>query len=286
MTGTSKDQAEGRSEGTAESSLEPEYVNSVKWQIPIAFAVISCGYMLPWTTLGSLISYYKATYGAGFCVQISCAYYLPGLPVALLQTLLDSKGDRAIGSRNAYLLRGGTCFLAMVGAMTAFIWVRSRASILVLFLTLGASSWLCHGTASMLAAQIPGPAIAYLQIGFRCPELYTIAAVVVLGLGGVPSHSTLATFYGINAALISFALGAWLTLLDCKTMRAVLAAKDRSMGREAGDDLLALLRWYGCRYCAYACGGGGGGGALWSPLQPSLSSLSSGYGALEQSDGP
>jgi hypothetical protein len=58
--------------------------------LEIIFLFISFGYMLPWTSLGSLISYYKNTYSANFYVKLYCAYYLPGLPVALLQHRFDS----------------------------------------------------------------------------------------------------------------------------------------------------------------------------------------------------
>jgi hypothetical protein len=49
------------------------------------FLMTSFGYMLPWTSLGSLISYYKETYGADFYVLIYFCYYLPGLPISIFQ---------------------------------------------------------------------------------------------------------------------------------------------------------------------------------------------------------
>jgi hypothetical protein len=45
-------------------------------------------------------------------------------------------------------------------------------------------SWLCHGTATMLASMFPDASLAYLQTGFRTPELYTL--VMVRALDALP----------------------------------------------------------------------------------------------------
>jgi hypothetical protein len=38
-------------------------------------------------------------------------------------------------------------------------------------------SWHAHGTASMLVSMFPPSSLAWLQTGFRMPELYTLAMV-------------------------------------------------------------------------------------------------------------
>lgn len=131
----------------------------------LLFLLISFGYMLPWTSMGSLISYYKEHYGATFYVKLYCAYYLPGLPVALFQYRYDVPIDLMYGSQVTYLLRGVISFLILMGVLLSFFVFTSKISLIFLFGVMGVCGWLCHGTASMLASMYPTSAIINLQTG-------------------------------------------------------------------------------------------------------------------------
>jgi hypothetical protein len=50
------------------------------------------------TSAGSLVSHFKALYGPDYFVKLNCAYYLPGLPVSVLQQHLDEHADARFGS--------------------------------------------------------------------------------------------------------------------------------------------------------------------------------------------
>ena len=101
------------------------------------FLLISFGYMLPWTALGSLISYYKAKYGANFYVKLYCAYYLPGLPFALLQYKYDTYVDSVFSSKYTYLFRGLLSYIIVIGVLVAMIFSPSEKMLIVLFSLLG-----------------------------------------------------------------------------------------------------------------------------------------------------
>lgn len=103
----------------------------------LLFLLISFGYMLPWTSLGSLISYYKATYSASFYVKLYCAYYMPGLPIALLQYRYDTYMDSIFSSRWTYLFRGLTAYLIMIGVLASLSFFRSENLLIILFSLLG-----------------------------------------------------------------------------------------------------------------------------------------------------
>ena len=92
----------------------------------LAFLLISFGYMVPWTSLGSLISYFKHTYNVNFYNKLYCAYYLPVLPVAFLQHRYDSYFDAQLGSRNAYMTRGAVSFAVMAGVLVGMVWWRDQ----------------------------------------------------------------------------------------------------------------------------------------------------------------
>lgn len=103
----------------------------------LLFLLISFGYMLPWTSLGSLISYYKATYSSSFYVKLYCAYYIPGLPIALLQYRYDTYMDSIFSSRWTYLFRGLTAYFIMMGVLVSMIFMRSENLLIILFGLLG-----------------------------------------------------------------------------------------------------------------------------------------------------
>jgi len=196
-------------------------------KLEIIFLFISFGYMLPWTSLGSLISYYKNTYSANFYVKLYCAYYLPGLPVALLQHRFDSYLDSKYGSKNTYLWRGILSFISMIIILISMVWLEQKVVLLILFAMLGVCGWLCHGTASMLASMYPSAAIAYLQTGFRCPEIYTIAAVAILQIGKTATVENLDTFYILTASVVSVGLICWIVLCRTQTSIIFFNAKDK-----------------------------------------------------------
>mmetsp|Transcript_19916 Transcript_19916/g.33332 ORF Transcript_19916/g.33332 Transcript_19916/m.33332 type:complete len:442 (-) Transcript_19916:23-1348(-) len=198
------------------------------------FGMVSFGYMLPWTSLGGLISYYKETYGADFYLKVHCAYYLPGLPIALLQYGYDDFVDIAYGSRNSYLVRGMIPFLFMVCIIFVLIWIENESALLVLFGILGVCSWLCHGTTSMFCSLYPPAAIAYQQIGFRCPEIFALCLISFLKLGPSPTNQHLRIFYGMNASLVLFASVAWLMLVLHPISGEHFASKDKSCRRLSG----------------------------------------------------
>jgi len=110
-----------------------------------SFFIFSFGYMLPWAELGSLISYYTASYGADFYVKLNCAYYFPGFPVALLQQQLDGILDNMYTSQFTFMIRGLVCFITSQLLLLLLIWFKSKESILFIFALLGLCGWICHG---------------------------------------------------------------------------------------------------------------------------------------------
>ncbi len=208
---------------------ETVVIDDVPLMLQLSFVFISFGYMLPWTALGSLISYYKYTYGAGFYVKIYCAYYLPGLPIALLQYRYDEYLDSQFGSRNTYMFRGVFAFSANALILFSMLWFDRQSQLVWLFALLGVSSWMCHGTASMMASMYPRAVIAYLQIGFRCPEIYIISANSFLNLGKDASIANLMVFYKVTALVVLVGLICWILVAGSNTSLAYFADKDFRM---------------------------------------------------------
>lgn len=110
----------------------------------ISFIIISFGYMLPWTALGSLISYYKILYDANFYLDIYISYYILGLPISILQYLYDDTLDRSYTSYRTYIYRGIICYSMMIMIILSLIWIHNRYVIVFLFGMLGKKQFSIH----------------------------------------------------------------------------------------------------------------------------------------------
>ena len=207
----------------------------------VFFMLMSCGYMLPWTSLGSLITYYKEAYSADFYVKLYCAYYLPGLPVALIQFRYDVYLDLKYGSQNTYLTRGLISFAVMMLILISLLWLKSQAALISLFVLLGICVSLCHGTASMLASMYPPSAIAYLQTGFRCPEIYTLIAVSTLHLGKNAQISSLNTFYILTSGIVLIGASSWTYVVMDEKSKIFFDIKDNRYHQFDSKERIPLL---------------------------------------------
>jgi len=69
---------------------------SVMPRLNVLWLLVACGYMVPFTSIGSLIAYFKYAYGPEFYVQLYCAFYLPGWPISELQRYFDESFDRKV----------------------------------------------------------------------------------------------------------------------------------------------------------------------------------------------
>jgi hypothetical protein len=190
------------------------------------FLFTSFGYMLPWTSLGSLISYYKATYGANFYVLIYFCYYLPGLPVSIFQHFCGESFDSKFGSFNAYLFRGILFFSAMITILLLMINCDTKVILYVLFILLGISGWACHGTASGLAAMHGASEIAMLQTGFRCPEIFAIVVVFTLHIGRSSDMSAVNALYVVTSIAVLTGMISWICTCVAHESRECFDAKD------------------------------------------------------------
>jgi hypothetical protein len=207
-------------------TLQEEHSEVIHPMFLLGFLLISFGYMLPWTALGSLISYYKNNYSARFYVSLYCGFYLPGLPVSILQYIWNEKIDRWYGSQNAFFTRGVIGFTLLAFVLFSMLWVEQRVAMMILFSLLGVGCWWLHGTASMLASLFPKMAIAYLQIGFRCPEIFSVLAVYFLDIGKDASDEHLAIFYKLTAIIVLLCFGVYVMVTNSSVAVRYFQDKD------------------------------------------------------------
>mmetsp|Transcript_66440 Transcript_66440/g.130291 ORF Transcript_66440/g.130291 Transcript_66440/m.130291 type:complete len:551 (-) Transcript_66440:273-1925(-) len=208
-----------------------EAVNKINY----LWVLISCGYMVSWTSIGSLISYFKARQGADFYVKLYFAFYLPGLPMSLLQQRYDEDIDRRMGSARAFMLRVTVGMGVKIGMLFFMPFVPSLFSqsqiptvMLLCLVVMGTMTWMIHGTACQLCSMFPPSSTAWLQTGFRTPEIYTVVMVSALGLGAKATEAHVFVFYFVTAAVVGVGTLSWFVVARSKPALHYFSLKDET----------------------------------------------------------
>jgi hypothetical protein len=104
--------------------------------------------------IGSLIAFFKARQGASFYVKIYCAFYLPGLPISLLQQRYDEALEEKFGTAKSYMFRvvgaQGMKIIALffMPFVPRMVSEDAIPNVMLMFMVLiGIFSWSSHGTA-------------------------------------------------------------------------------------------------------------------------------------------
>jgi len=221
-------------------NYEPESESMAKYNL--MFLLVACGYMSSWTAIGSLIPYFKAHYGADFYVEIYCAYYLPGLAVSLLQQRFDVKFDQKVGSWNAYMFRMCFSYSLVILLIVGLPYMPDIPELRIFIMgVIGSFSWLMHGTACMLVSMFPPAACAWLQTGFRCPEIFTVVIIILLNLEAEdPSHKSLVIFHMATAVLLFTGLVGFIVIMFGAPAQHYLQAKD-SIHDSSNMEIIPLI---------------------------------------------
>lgn len=213
------------------------------------------------------MSYWKAKSGGGggetLYIAMYNAFYLPGLPVAHLQRALDARLDRYVGSSwwTTWWRGAGSLTMVAVAVLLYTPVADSGRATVVLTLVLGTFTWLAHGTLSTLCAIFDPSHWAWMQTGFRSPEILGLALSGGLRLGHSPSVRHLEMFFVSTFALAAAGLAAFVSLMRSEAAVSLLAAKDAADAADARRD--------GGRQEQTPLVGVGGGGHDGPPEKPS-----------------
>ena len=78
----------------------------------------------------------------------------------------------------------------------------------------------------------PPSSTAYLQTGFRTPEIYTLAIVSILNIGSTASNVHIITFYYATALVVAIGAISWVIVARSKPAMAYFAQKDQNYERK------------------------------------------------------
>ena len=73
-------------------------------------------YTIGWTAISSMLAFYKQLYGPQILLQLNTAYFLPSIPILLIQTQCDAQINRSLGIATATAVRlfiGGLLLLLL-----------------------------------------------------------------------------------------------------------------------------------------------------------------------------
>jgi hypothetical protein len=196
--------------------LGKEIIFNKEFFIKSCIFLMSTTYMTTWTALAGLIPYYEGRYGAQFYVNITSAFYFPGLPIAILDTLFGERLDVFFSSRYSYIIRGLLCYAITLAIIISFIFYDSEQYVLLSFIMIGVTTWTLHSSATTIVAMFPSSYFLYLQVGFRIPEIYALVMVESLTLTEHPSIHNLNIFFAVTAVLLAIGIIAWIHVVTSK----------------------------------------------------------------------
>lgn len=177
------------------------------------FLAVAVGTQTSFIFIGGLVSYIKQQRSASFFMILYCCYYLPGLPMALLQQSADIIYDRKCGSRYSFVFRGSV-LLSSVMLLTVLLqsYLLRDYAAPFLMICLGASSWGAHGSLTQLASLAGRRAVLAQQIGFQVPGLLAFTATFMWDIDESVSDSDLSSFFHFVILQVIIALAAWCVL--------------------------------------------------------------------------
>ena len=190
-----------------DSVNKEQHSSSVKY----LFIVVTCAYMLPFTCIGSLIIYFSAKYGQNYFIYLNIAFYMSGLPVALVQRRIDSYMDIFFGSKYTYRRRLWLCLsvLTLCLILAPFL---DFYTLIIDVAVVGFCTWVCHGSTTSLSGMVQQNSSIMQQIGFALPAVYGVIANVVFDLASEDiSQLNLILFYFTSALFCVVGIIAWVS---------------------------------------------------------------------------
>lgn len=123
-------------------------------------------YKLAWTAISSLLSQFSRDYGPQVLLQLNVAYFLPSIPVLLLQTSFNDVMDRKLGMAKATLFRLTLGLGSLVLLMAYFPYLATtHASLLATTVMVGLSYGVAFGTSYQTASKFPATCTVMLTTG-------------------------------------------------------------------------------------------------------------------------
>jgi hypothetical protein len=180
--------------------------DSIVW----CFMFVSFGYMLPWVSIGSLITYYVEEYGEDYFVYLNIAFYAVGYPVSYLQRRVDVYYDTIYGSKFTFRRRLEFCF-AILMTLLMIIPTAGNTGTIILVALIGICTWMAHGSSSSLASVVKNNSNVVQQIGFALPGVYALIMHTTFEITVDSSRSKFYVFFGVTASLVFTGLLSWVS---------------------------------------------------------------------------
>ncbi|CAG9466405.1 unnamed protein product [Pedinophyceae sp. YPF-701] len=176
------------------------------------FVLLAVGYSVGWTTISSLVDFFREQYGPGAFLQMTLVYVAPSLPVLAFQAYFDKHLDDRFG-----LVRTAPARLAVgLGATAALLCAfpfhmriggaLGLQGLLGSLLILGATSGVALGTTYQLVSHFPRGCTLALTLGYVAAGPLVLVLEIALRVGSEPSEAQLLGLFESVAGVAVLAL--------------------------------------------------------------------------------
>lgn len=232
-------------------------------QVYINIFLCAVGLMLPWSAVLASVSVYEQKYGKNVMVFISAAYYLPALPIFLLQAALDRRVDMKYKSHNTFRIRNSVALLGNIGVLVALYLSHSVIALSITALFIGFFGSIGYGSFWQLLSLLPHKNNSFFSMGLFSPTFALLGIQAFTGYGfpgGIVDDKYKAeVFWGLSILLELLCIGAYVLLeatayvrffyrrkdrhdLREEKIRQRLAEAEQGMGRVTNTDLVSASR--------------------------------------------
>ncbi|KAK9813902.1 hypothetical protein WJX73_004060 [Symbiochloris irregularis] len=166
----------------------------------VAFFCISVGYQEGWIAVSSMLGAFKQLFGPAMFLYLNLAYYLPSIPVLVLQAQFDHRLNQRLGLPTATAIRmtfGLGCTAAIMGLLPFFMW---RAyDLLVLVVLLGITSSVVFSSSYQIVSHFPASSNVALTTGFVGGGPLVLLVQLLAEIGPHPSQGQAALLFEFSA---------------------------------------------------------------------------------------
>lgn len=185
------------------------------WAPSACFFCIAVAYTIGWTAVSSELTYYTSLYGPEILLLLNVAYFVPSVPIMVLQTLTDTAFDRAFGvaSATAYRFVIGLGGATLVCATLPFH--AQKASVLLgAVALLGIFCGVAFGSSYQLVSRFSARESVALTTGFVGSGPVVLLLDAILRIGAQPQQWQRVALFEAVAAVIVCGMLAGLHLLS------------------------------------------------------------------------
>jgi len=197
------------------------------------FLMCGIGMSMAWYSISAAVGFFVKKFGAAVYTEFLAAYFIPALPLTLLQTRYDDVFDRKYGSKPSYNIRMyaafGTLFASAISIPFLPYENLIQNKILLYFIggLIGFFDSVGYGALSQMGGHFPGKCSTWLFMGQSVTSILLLIISLIIKFTDDPGYSIVVQYFSYSASWIAIACVAYFLLMRSQFTNYYLDIKDK-----------------------------------------------------------